>query len=252
MDILRTILIVLGIVLVVGIYLADRLKRRKAKMRRHWNDIELEDSVDATHSLSSKEEPLPDEWVGKAVTMTARRHEQLPDEQLEGLKGLVTRDEVDTLFSESTKAATSAVESKAAQPEEVIVLTLMAPAGKSFSGPLLFKVLQEAGLQHGEMGIFHFHTGGSVEPLFSVANILEPGRFELAEMASLETPGLALFMRLPAVVDGARALDSLLQASRQMAERLGGSLCDGQRRPLDEAALAALQSKAQPYTAATS
>lgn len=248
MDILRTVLIVLGIALVVGIYLADRLKRRKSKTARHWNDVELDTTSDAADSFSAKDEPLSQEWVGKAVTLSARRNEPLADEHLDGLKGL-GRDDAD--IDEATKTTPSEPVPRRPEqpPEEAIVLSVMAGEGTRISGPLLLKVLQEVGLAHGDMGLFHYHLAGKDEPLFSVANILEPGRFELGEIATLETPGLALFMRLPAAVSGEQALQTLLQKSRQMAAQLSGTLCDEQRRPLGEERIAELEQQARRYTA---
>jgi cell division protein ZipA len=249
MDILRTVLIVLGVALVVGIYLADRLKRRRKEGPEHWNEIDFEQG--GTEDTVASQEALPDEWVGKAVTITAKRHEQLADEQLEGLKGLGAQEKPEAP-SEPVDAHTleqPEAQSVAAAPQEaIIVLTLMAGKGKRFSGPLLLKVLQEVGLEHGEMDIFHFHVAGKEQALFSVANILEPGRFELSEMAALETPGLALFLRLPAVLDGPAALETLLQRARQIAAQLGGTLCDERRAPLDEEAEARLQARAAPFS----
>jgi len=250
MDILRTILIVLGVVLVVGIYLYDRIKRIRDKQEQDWNDIPFEGDNDDLGSFSTQDEALPDEWVSKAVTISAKRNERLADEQLESLKGLATTyDDVMGQPQAERKSSMQAERTSTVQQEEVIVLTLMADEGKPFRGPLLLKVLRENGLQHGEMGIFHFHLGGGGQPLFSVANILEPGHFELSEITSLETPGLALFMRLPTVVAGEPAMQTLQQHAQQMASQLGGILCDAQRRPLDEAALSALQHKANTYSA---
>jgi len=248
MDILRTILIVLGIVLVVGIYLFDRIKRNRDAQEQDWSAIPFEDDNDDLGSFSSQDEPLPDEWVGKA-SITAKRGEKLADEQLEGLKGLGTRDDSALVQARSGERASPAKRTAQKPPQEVIVLTVMADEGKSFRGPLLLKVLQDNGLQHGEMGIFHFHHNGGAQALFSVANILEPGRFELSEITSLETPGVALFMQLPTVVDGEYAMQTLQQHAKQMAAQLGGKLCDAQRHPLDEMALSALQHKANTYSA---
>jgi cell division protein ZipA len=244
MDTLRVILIVLGVVLVVGIYLADRIKRRKAKPERHWSEIDFEDVPESQEAFRAREEPPAELWQDRSVGLSARRNEPLPEEQLEGLKGIGTdRDEV-------AEAGTSSAGETAPQPpaEEVIVLSVMAGEGKRFTGPLLLKVLQEVGLEHGEMGIFHYRVAGREEPLFSVANILEPGRFDLAEIVTLETPGVVLFMRLPAALAGEQALQTLLQKSRQMAAQLSGTLCDVQRRPLGEEKLAELEQKARRYT----
>lgn len=248
MDMLRGILLVLGILLVIGIYLADRLKQRKSWEQRRRDEVDVESTLHGTDSFTTSEEPLTEEWVGKTVTLSARRHEPLADEQLEELKGL-GRDSVDIGTPGRTSSAPSGMAASYLAEEEVVALTVMAGEGKRFSGPLLLKVLQEVGLEHGEMNIFHYHLAGKERPLFSVANILEPGRFELSEIVTLQTPGIALIMRLPAVVAGDRALQTLMQKSRQMAAQLGGILCDEQRYPLSDDKLAELAEKAGRYAA---
>lgn len=253
MEQLRTILIVLGVLLVAGIWLADRIRRRRSESPRHWNELELDEEhgVDEVQRFSTDDAgPMPDEWVGKAFS--ARRHDVLDDEQLESLKGLGSDDEagVEETAAPSGGGEQEELATPAPMPAEaVIVLTLLAPQGRQLRGPLLLKALQEAGLAHGEMDIFHYPVEGHSEPLFSVANVLEPGRFVLSEMAQMETPGVALFMRLPTFMPGGEALQMLLQKARQIAAQLGASLCDGQRQPLDDAALAALEKRAAAFTA---
>lgn len=247
MDTLRTILIILGILLVVGIYLADRIKRRRIRRQQSWNEDEFGVSNDDIEGISLYRDELPDEWVGKAVRLTAKRNESLGDEQLEGLKGLGTRQEDVVPERQANSPPSSTGTTPPAQKEEVIILTLMAVNDQPFRGPHLLKVLQDTGLQHGEMGIFHYLPEGGKEPLFSVANILEPGYFELAEIAALQTPGVMLFMRLPTIVAGKLALETLLHSARNMAAELGGQLCDAQRKPLDDASLTALQNKANTF-----
>ncbi|MGM0593317.1 MAG: cell division protein ZipA C-terminal FtsZ-binding domain-containing protein, partial [Pseudomonadota bacterium] len=201
MDELRIILIALGVLLVVGIYLADRMRRRRAaRPPRDWHEIDQvnEAAISELDHLRTEEEAVnPDEWVGQAFT--ARRDDTLDEYQLDELKGLGDED------SDSPAATREPSPGDTAEPapaEDVIVLTLLAPKNKKLRGPLLLKALQECGLRHGDMDIFHYHVEGRDTPLFSVANVLEPGRFILSEMAQLETPGVALFMQLPAVIPG--------------------------------------------------
>lgn len=260
MDQLRIILIVLGIVLVAGIWIADRIRRRRAmKPSSDWNEIESynEDAVSEEDMYPSLDDQTnPDEWVGKAFS--AKRHDVLDDAHLEGLKGMasdgsVPEQQIPILdevveFAEPQPSATPETEQDA-QPEEVIVLTLLAEQGKRLRGPLLLKALQECGLSHGDMEIFHYSIEGHSEPMFSVANVLEPGKFVLSEMAQMETPGIALFMRLPTQMPGSEALQQMLHKARQLGAQLNANLCDGQRQPLDDATLAQLEARAQPFQA---
>lgn len=264
MEQLRVILIILGVVLIGGIWLADRLRRRRNKWPPpKWDEIDdynPDAVVDEETLRTTSSDPSPDEWVGAAFS--ARRNEVIDDAQLEELKGLAGKandstpdamdEEVPVLhdvveFVEQ-QAGPDAGQRPDSPPEEVIVLTLMADSGRRLRGPLLLKTLQECGLSHGEMEIFHYRPEGQREALFSAANILEPGTFILSEIAQTETPGIALFMRLPTALPGDEALRILLQQARQIAARLNATLCDAQREPLDEAALAALEMRAAAFS----
>lgn len=237
MDTLRIILIVLGVVLVAGIWLADRFKRRRPNTSHYRSEV-IPDEVG--ESFSAMDGPLSMDWTAQGESISARRYQPLADEQLDELKGI--NSSVDD--AEVTDSAPEKVVS-----QEVIALTVMAREDKLFSGPLVLKVLQEVGLEHGDMGLFHYHLAGRREPLFSVANLLEPGSFQLSEIATLQTPGLLLFMRLPAIVEGELALQTLLQKARQMAAQLSATLCDEQRLPLDEETLARFEKLARGYGA---
>ena len=255
MDILRTILIVVGILLIAGIYLAEPIKRRWQQYQQnratdHDTDV---DDFDSDEALGLKhryeQDVLPDEWVGEAYIV--RRDDSLNSDSLEELKGLGrgTEPSSDDLYLDTDDQPDEPGDEYVRQPEEVIVLTLMAPQGKRFRGTLLLKSLQDAGLHHGDMDIFHYTTEGQPHSLFSVANILEPGHFILSEMVQMETPGIALFMQLPASVDGDQAWQVMRGCAEQMAASLHGSLCDAQRRPLDEEGLLLLQHQASSFKA---
>ncbi|WP_226667245.1 cell division protein ZipA [Microbulbifer aggregans] len=115
--------------------------------------------------------------------------------------------------------------------EEVLILNIMAPQGDCFEGNDLLRVLLSSGLRFGEMNIFHYHCGeaGEGPALFSLANIVVPGTFDMSQMEDFVTPGVSLFLTLPAEVEALKALDTLLTVARNIAEQLGGELKDENR-----------------------
>lgn len=255
MDTLRIILIILGVVLIAGIYLAEPIKQRlaqwQARRDRQDDQYDEHDSDETLGLKRSSEDELPDEWVGRAYIV--RRDAPADDlDELKGLgKGHAPLDE-DIRLDMGEDADLDEVNRNTAGPlpaDEVIVLTLMAAKGKSLRGPLLLKSLKNAGLVHGAMDIFHYTPEGESQALFSVANILEPGHFVLSEMVQMETPGIALFMQLPACLDGDVAWLHLRNRAEQLAEALSASLCDAQRRPMDEEGLLLMQHLAAGFKA---
>ena len=90
-------------------------------------------------------------------------------------------------------------------------------------------------LEHGEMRIFHRHSDSAEhEILFSMANIQNPGWFDVERMNDLSTRGMSFFMQVNLVDNPSHVLDDMLICAHQMATMLGGVLCNPQREPLDE------------------
>ncbi len=247
MDTLRIILILFGILLVAGIYLVDVLRSRKARAPKPI--IEEPPIADELGNFEVTEDDIPPEaWLG--MTFTARRQELLDDDHLRGLKGIGDEPvpepvEPSTRPHSETESESESKPAQQADPGSVIVLTLIAPKGKPIRGPLLLRALKDAGLYYGDMDIFHYVEREGDEPLFSVANILEPGRFVISEMAEFSTPGIALFMSLPTSLPGGEALRIMLSKARQLDAQLNATLCDGQRQPLSDEMLAWLEMKAK-------
>lgn len=125
---------------------------------------------------------------------------------------------------------------KAGQMETLAVsITVMAREGQRFSGADLRHWLQSLELEHGEMGIFHRRGRGKsrrAPPVFSVANVVKPGTFELDAMADMTTPGVAMFMQLPGPDDPSAAFEEMIRAARKLAEGLNGLVCDDTRSTL--------------------
>jgi len=115
--------------------------------------------------------------------------------------------------------------------EEVLIINVMAPEGDCFEGNDLLRVMVAAGMRFGEMSIFHYHQGGGADGpvVFSLANMVVPGVFDLAQMEEFTTPGVSLFLALPIEGEAIKAFEQLLATSRRIAELLGGELKDENR-----------------------
>lgn len=113
----------------------------------------------------------------------------------------------------------------------VVVLHLMAKEGDFFQGEELLEALLKQGLRYGSMKIFHRHEEeeGAGPVIYSVANSVNPGIFDLKNMDQLMTPGISLFFAMEDVSDPAATLDSLLASAKQIATDLDGELKDESR-----------------------
>jgi cell division protein ZipA len=121
-------------------------------------------------------------------------------------------------------------------PELIIILTVVARSRMGFRGRDIIQILEERSLQYGEMNIYHAYSPGG-RPIFSVANMVEPGTFDLETIDTFTTSGLTLFLRLPGPAGGFAAFDAMLDTARLLAERLHGEIRDERRNVLTTQAL---------------
>ena len=118
--------------------------------------------------------------------------------------------------------------------ERIVTLFVVAREGSFFNGPDLVVAAEKAGLEFGDMGIYHRLVDGKRElgPIFSVANMLKPGNFDLARLDALHTPGVSFFMTLPAPLPALDAWDAMLPTAQRLAELLDGQVLDEERNAL--------------------
>ncbi len=130
----------------------------------------------------------------------------------------------------------------------VIAFTIMAETGTMFSGKAVKAALETQDLHFGDMQIYHRFTPGSrKQALFSVANIIDPGTLLPDKFVSMSTPGLLIFARLPAPVNGLALFDDLLDTAKNMTQSLDGVLCDETRQPVSDEAIESMRTKIFEY-----
>lgn len=134
----------------------------------------------------------------------------------------------------------------------VIALTVMARDGRRLGGPEVSRAVQDAGMEFGDMGIFHRLASAEdgAPPLFSLANVLKPGHFDLDRIDELRTPGLALFMELPGpAAEATTTFRKMVATGERLAAALDAELCDDQRRPLSHQRFRALWDRVLDFEA---
>ena len=114
---------------------------------------------------------------------------------------------------------------------QVVIVHVMARDEAGFAGQDILEVLLARDLRFGEMNFFHRHdqAAGRGRILFSVANMMKPGVFNIDSMAELSTRGLTFFLTLPGPEDMMAAFESMLETAEYVAKTLDGDLLDESR-----------------------
>lgn len=122
---------------------------------------------------------------------------------------------------------------------EVIMLNVVARNPAGFKGEDILHILLACDLRFGEMSFFHRHEQekgrGAIQ--FSVANMMQPGVFDIDNMAKINTPGLVFFLTLPGPDDMMQAFEYMLETAQAVARNLGGDVLDESRSALTRQSL---------------
>lgn len=116
-----------------------------------------------------------------------------------------------------------------AQAEEIITLYMRCRAEAGITGKQLCDAAEKVGLSFGEMNVFHRRLEGQTQPIFSVANLAQPGTFDAEAWDQFSGPGLTLFAALPGPQSGLATWDAMLAMAERLAELLDGEVLDDAR-----------------------
>ncbi len=116
-----------------------------------------------------------------------------------------------------------------AADSRVVTIRIMPEPGGPFPAEQVILPLRSEGMRHGRFNIFHRITEDeSARIRYSVASLIEPGSFDLSNLADSEYRGISMFMVLPAPEDGVALFDEMMQAARNISKAVEGRLVDEQ------------------------
>ena len=133
--------------------------------------------------------------------------------------------------------------------DRIVTLFVAARPGFMLNGSDIVVAAEKAGLAFGDMNIFHRLVDNKPEagPIFSVANMMKPGSFDLRRVHDIETPGLTFFMTLPGPLPALDAWETLLPTAQRMAELLDASVLDEERNTLGRQRIAHLRDELRAF-----
>ncbi|AJO77562.1 MULTISPECIES: cell division protein ZipA [Pseudomonas] len=253
---LREWLIVIGIIVIAGILFDGwrRMRGGKGKLKfrldRSLSNLPDDDGntelLGPSRVLDTHKEPQLDEHDLPSMSAPVRepresskRGKRASEPQqgdlnlnldLDGGPSFSSRDDD---FPDENKASGYADKDQP-QAEEVLVISVICRDSGGFKGPALLQNILESGLRFGEMDIFHRHESmaGNGEVLFSMANAVKPGIFDLDDIDHFSTPAVSFFLGLPGPRHPKQAFDVMVAAARKLSQELNGELKDDQRSVL--------------------
>ncbi|MGV5525594.1 cell division protein ZipA [Escherichia coli] len=268
---LREWLIVIGIIVIAGILFDGwrRMRGGKGKLKfrldRSYSNLPDEEGnaevLGPSRVLDTHKEPELDESDLPSLSASARDREREPKPAKAAKRGKrataaadaqqgdlnlsaeprepdLFADSDDDFAADNTRSNGAAPASSSVKElppaEEVLVISVISRDEGGFKGPALLQNILESGLRFGEMDIFHRHESmaGHGEVLFSMANAVKPGVFDLDDIDHFSTRAVSFFLGLPGPRHPKQAFDVMVAAARKLAHELNGELKDDQRSVL--------------------
>jgi cell division protein ZipA len=113
----------------------------------------------------------------------------------------------------------------------IIQFSIIAPSLSGFNGVDLFRVLNDAGLEYGNLQIFERLDARRLVD-FGVASMVKPGIFPSTNLAAFSCPGIVFFMQPSKVDNPLEVFEDFVEVFTFVAHQLGGQMRNQYRDPL--------------------
>lgn len=223
----------------------DDTKATAERIEPHFSNESIDDeNIQENHFASDEQdydEDLHDDEIDSEYDETDSDYDETDSDY----------DEEDTDYDdphEEDEQTENNEATKLNEPEEVLVVHVMAK-DKLLRGTELLDTVLQCGMRYGHMDIFHRYASSKGEGahLFSMANMVKPGTFDLEAMEQFETPGVSFFMTLPIDADSMQSFDLMIDTARTLAGTLGGELKDDQRSVMTKQTLEHCRERIRDY-----
>ena len=250
MEALRWILLGAGVVFILFIYFLGRKRRTQMFASNEHESEELPeftannwhdgDDVVADVHISARE---PSD-----VYLDRDDDDDFIDGDYDNSDDVDSYENSDEILSDADQVFDEAQEQQDQEEssQDIIVLTVISRAEEGLHGDKVNSAALANNLKYGYMEIFH-RMGANAKPVFSVANMVEPGSFDPETIHDLRTPGLTFFMQLPVYGKASDVLTDMMQCAYQVAELLDADLCNKQRQLLTQSEAEELRELAKHY-----
>ena len=221
-DVLRLILLILGVAILLAIYFYDKFKNKPESTDEQQPFVRPPVQKKVIPVIS--DEPVEPE-------AEADEDQIEPIEDVPEIKVVDEPVDADVLMDAAEAEEAEIVPNT---PEMLIQVAVLAQDEGVLPGTELLNSFTSLNLEFGEMGIYHRYQNQHAvkKPVFHVVNVTEPGVFPAGDMADFETKGLMLFMQASESVDAVATFEEMLAAAHYLSEQFKASLMDEKMQPL--------------------
>ncbi len=213
-DILRIVIIAVGVVVILGMILWSVFKNRRARKDINFYDRgnPLE-NIDESLIVKTDNDDFDIVPLGSALD---------DDYELDPI----------TSSAENYLQETEAQKPVAELPK-LIQFSIVARADEGFNGADLKQAFDSVGLEYGSVQVFERLDANRMVD-FAVASMVEPGIFPKDDLESFSCPGIVFFMQPSEVDDPSGVFEDFINTINILATELDGVKWDHQRQLLTE------------------
>jgi len=127
----------------------------------------------------------------------------------------------------------------------VASVNILSKGPVGFTGMDILHEMSVLGLEMGKKNIFHKYPNFDKRkfPHYSIANLYDPGEFNMEAMQRFVTKGLTVFMQVPCVRDPGAAFREMIKDALRLCNELNGALLDQDNKPMTQQGIDAIESQ---------
>jgi len=127
----------------------------------------------------------------------------------------------------------------------VASVNILSKGPVGFTGMDILHEMSVLGLEFGKKNVFHKHPNFDKRkfPSYSIANLYDPGEFNMEAMQRFVTKGLTVFMQVPCVRDPGTAFKEMIKDALHLCNELNGTLLDQDNKPMTQNGIDAIENQ---------
>lgn len=225
MDIISLLITIAGILIMLALYILGQVSRRRMPQEKDIAAVPriVDDNGDLFSSV------LDDIAATDGSTPKIK-----PPIKKEVKNTTTVKSNTASISSDSAQSSTTTT----SKPQIQHILFISAKNDKGLDGNKIEKVLTQHGLQFGEMDLYHFITKDQNNNknigLFRIANGVDPWTLTTQDLKDKWIPGLSLMLTTPSPIDDKKAIQTFINTSKSIANKLNGELKNQQQQTFSD------------------